>query len=112
MTSNTISAQVSLYPLRQAHLASGISKLTDALRATGLEVRPGDMSSVVIGDAEQVFDGLKAAFQAAAAIGDVVMVVAYSNGCPVTADARTLSARAPRCPQNDAVPLAKVLAAS
>lgn len=85
MTQDTISAQVSLYPLRQAHLTPGIAKLVDALRASGLEVRPGSMSTVVIGDAERVFDCLKASFQAAAAVHDVVMVVSFSNCCPTTA---------------------------
>jgi uncharacterized protein YqgV (UPF0045/DUF77 family) len=94
MTQNTISAQVSLYPLRQAHLTPGIAKLADALRASGLEVRPGSMSTVVIGDAERVFDCLKASFQAAAAVGDVVMVVSFSNCCPVTASEQNSPAAA------------------
>jgi uncharacterized protein YqgV (UPF0045/DUF77 family) len=87
MTQNTISAQVSLYPLRQTHLTPGIAKLAHALRASGLEARPGSMSTVVIGDAERVFDCLKASFQSASAVGDVVMVVSFSNCCPVTASA-------------------------
>ncbi len=94
MTQNTISAQVSLYPLRQAHLTAGITKLADALRASGLDVRPGSMSTVVVGDAERVFDCLKASFLSAAAVGDVVMVASFSNCCPVTASEQNAPAAA------------------
>jgi uncharacterized protein YqgV (UPF0045/DUF77 family) len=80
-----ISAQVSLYPLRQAHLTPGISKVAEVLRAAGLDVRAGTMSTVIVGDAERVFDSLKASFQSAASLGDVVMVVSFSNCCPVAA---------------------------
>jgi uncharacterized protein YqgV (UPF0045/DUF77 family) len=79
---NTISVQVSLYPLRQSHVGSTISKALEVFRARGLDVRPGTMSTVVVGDADAVFDGLKASFQSAAALGDAVMVASISNCCP------------------------------
>ena len=84
MKQDTISAQVSLYPLRQSHLGPAISRVTDVLRASGLDVRSGTMSTVVVGDAGKVFDCLKESFRSAAAVGDVVMVVSFSNCCPVT----------------------------
>jgi uncharacterized protein YqgV (UPF0045/DUF77 family) len=80
-----ISAQVSLYPLRQSELAPAIAGAIEAFRARGLEVRPGSMSTLVTGEAEAVFDALKASFQAAADLGDVVMVVSLSNCCPAAA---------------------------
>ena len=83
---NPISAQVSLYPLRQAHLSPSISGMLDALRSRGLVVKPGTMSSLVIGDTDLLFDGLKAAFQSAAATGDVVMVVSFSNCCSMAVE--------------------------
>ena len=82
---NTISAQVSLYPLRQPHLGPAISKAAEILRTSGLDVRPGSTSTVVVGEADRVFDSLKASFKSAAALGDVVMVVSFSNCCPVPA---------------------------
>lgn len=85
MKTSTISAQVSLYPLRQAHLGPAISKAAEVLRASGLDVRPGATSTIVVGESEKVFDSLKVSFQSAAALGDVVMVVSFSNCCPVTA---------------------------
>jgi uncharacterized protein YqgV (UPF0045/DUF77 family) len=77
-----ISAQVSLYPLRQSELQPAIAEVIQVLRARGLEVTPGTMSTLVSGEAGAVFDALKAAFQCAAALGDVVMVVSLSNCCP------------------------------
>lgn len=82
---STTSVQVSLYPLRQPHLAPTITTVLDVFRARGLEVRPGTMSTVIVGDADAVFDSLKASFQSAAALGDLVMVASISNCCPVSA---------------------------
>ena len=85
MNQDTISAQVSLYPLRQSRLGPAISRLTEVLRASGLDVRPGPTSTIVVGESSKVFDSLKASFQSAATLGDVVMVVSFSNCCPVAA---------------------------
>jgi uncharacterized protein YqgV (UPF0045/DUF77 family) len=80
-----LTAQVSLYPLRQPHLSSAIQQVLDVFRAHGLEVRPGAMSSLITGEDEPVFAALKEAFQATSQQGDVVMVVTLSNACPVPA---------------------------
>jgi len=42
------------------------------------------MSTVVTGEPDALFESLKASFQSAAALGDVVMVVSLSNCCPIT----------------------------
>ena len=80
-----VSAQVSLYPLRQSRLGPAVSKALDAFRARGLDVRTGTMSTVIAGDSDTVFEGLKAAFDSAAALGDIVMVASVSNCCPAPA---------------------------
>jgi len=80
---NTISVQLSLYPLRQPHLGPAISKALDVFRAQGLEVTSGAMSTIIVGETDALFDALKASFQSAAALGDVVMVASISNCCPV-----------------------------
>lgn len=77
-----ISAQVSLYPLRQAHVSPVIEQALHVFQAHGLAVRPGDMSTLVTGDDEAVFISLKELFEQAAQAGDVVMVVTLSNACP------------------------------
>jgi uncharacterized protein YqgV (UPF0045/DUF77 family) len=77
-------AQVSLYPLRSAHVSPGVEQALRVFRARGLSVRPGDMSTLVTGDNEEVFKSLKELFDQAARQGDVVMVVTLSNACPMS----------------------------
>jgi uncharacterized protein YqgV (UPF0045/DUF77 family) len=77
-----ISAQVSVYPLRQSHVGPTIARALETFRARGLNVTAGTMSTVISGEPDAVFDSLKASFQSAAALGDVVMVVSLSNCCP------------------------------
>jgi uncharacterized protein YqgV (UPF0045/DUF77 family) len=78
-----VSAQISLYPLRQDHLSPAIQEMQDALRVSGLDVAPGPMSTMVTGDGAAVFDALKSAFLRTAATGHVVMTATVSNACPV-----------------------------
>jgi uncharacterized protein YqgV (UPF0045/DUF77 family) len=78
-----VSAQISLYPLRQERLSPAISALQAALGAPGLQVTPGPMSTLVTGEASVLFDALKGAFDRAAATGHVVMTVTVSNACPI-----------------------------
>lgn len=79
-----ISAQVSLYPIRRAHTSPVIEHALRVFRAHGLVIWPGDMSTLVTGDVDAVFAGLKESFAQAAEQGDIVMVVTLSNACPVT----------------------------
>jgi uncharacterized protein YqgV (UPF0045/DUF77 family) len=83
MDEPTISAQVSLYPLRQEHLSPAIEMVKDALTAHGLHVEVGPMSTHVTGPADAVFVSLKEAFLRAADAGQVVMTITVSNACPI-----------------------------
>jgi uncharacterized protein YqgV (UPF0045/DUF77 family) len=78
-----VSAQISLYPLRQDHLSPTIREMQDVLVAAGLDVACGPMSTMVTGDGAAVFDALKMSFLRAAATGHVVMTATVSNACPV-----------------------------
>jgi uncharacterized protein YqgV (UPF0045/DUF77 family) len=78
-----IAAQVALYPLRQERLTPAIEALGQALGEAGLAFTVGSMSTLVTGEADRVFDGLRAGFLRAAASGHVVMTVTVSNACPV-----------------------------
>jgi uncharacterized protein YqgV (UPF0045/DUF77 family) len=78
-----IAAQVSIYPLRQPALSPAIETALQVFQKRGLEVQPGAMSSLVTGDDEAVFAGLREAFARATEQGEVVMVVTVSNACPV-----------------------------
>jgi len=78
-----VSAQCSVYPLRQERLAEGIRIVTGALVAAGLSPQAGPMSTLVVGEAATVFDALRDGFSAAARQGHLVMTVTVSNACPV-----------------------------
>jgi uncharacterized protein YqgV (UPF0045/DUF77 family) len=83
MAELTISAQVSIYPLRQERLTPAIEAVTAALDAHGLHAEVGPMSTQVTGAAPTLFAALGEAFARAAAIGHVVMTITVSNACPV-----------------------------
>lgn len=78
-----ITAQVSVYPLRQESLAPVIGETLQVLRESALEVEPDTMSTLLVGDETTIFTALKQAFHHAAEQGRVVMVVTFSNACPV-----------------------------
>ena len=79
-----ISCQFALYPLGVQDLSPAIAACLEEMRAMGLELEVGPMSTQVTGDSGLVFEGLKRAFDAAAADGRVVMTVTVSNACPVS----------------------------
>jgi tRNA-Thr(GGU) m(6)t(6)A37 methyltransferase TsaA len=78
-----IAAQVSLYPLQQESLSPAIDEALRIFHDHGLQVEPGAMSSVIAGEDAAVFAALQEAFRRAAAQGQVVMTVTFSNACPV-----------------------------
>jgi uncharacterized protein YqgV (UPF0045/DUF77 family) len=81
--SMVISAQISVYPLRQEHLTPAIDAVKQALETRGLQPEIGAMSTIVIGEVKDVFVALHEAFDRAAATGHVVMTVTVSNACPI-----------------------------
>lgn len=80
--STIVSAQISIYPLRQEKLGPAVDAVRRALEARGLAPDVGSMSTTVTGDSDSVFSGLRDAFDSAAAIGQTVMTVTVSNACP------------------------------
>ena len=79
---NAITAQVSLYPLRQESIGPVIREAVRAFRRHGLTTRLGEMSTLVWGEEQAMFEALQQAFHQAAERGDTVMVVTISNSCP------------------------------
>jgi len=79
---SVISAQVSLYPLRQESIGPAIREAVRILRQHGLETRIGEMSTLAWGEEQALFDALREAFRQAAEYGDTVMVVTLSDACP------------------------------
>lgn len=77
-----LTAQVSLYPLRQEHLSPPIDAALALWRERGLEVQPGTMSTLIAGDEATLWEALREAFTAATAYGETVIIVTVSNACP------------------------------
>jgi uncharacterized protein YqgV (UPF0045/DUF77 family) len=80
----SISAQISLYPLLHKRRSPVIDEALKEFRRLGVEVRPGTMSTLVIGSEGSIFAALRRAFRKATRHGKVVMVVTVSNACPVS----------------------------
>jgi tRNA-Thr(GGU) m(6)t(6)A37 methyltransferase TsaA len=78
-----IAAQVSLYPLRQETLSPAIDEALQVFLDHGLDVEPGAMSTIITGNDTTVFAALQEAFRRVAGQGHVVMVVTFSNACPI-----------------------------
>ena len=78
-----LSAQVSLYPLREMDLAPTIGRTLEIFHHQGLKVTPGTMSTLISGNVRSIFRALQSAFEMATDEGDAVMVATFSNACPV-----------------------------
>jgi uncharacterized protein YqgV (UPF0045/DUF77 family) len=78
-----ITAQVSIYPLRQDKLSPAIDAVLEAFGKRGIESQTGAMSTMIWGDDEKVFAALLDAFRKAASLGEAVMVTTISNACPL-----------------------------
>jgi uncharacterized protein YqgV (UPF0045/DUF77 family) len=78
-----IAAQVSIYPLRQPSLSNTINESFNILKQYDLEVVPGTMSSVISGDEDTLFTAIKDVMHKTSEKGEIVMIVTFSNTCPV-----------------------------
>jgi uncharacterized protein YqgV (UPF0045/DUF77 family) len=77
------SAQISLYPLGPKDLSSAIDQALEIFRKHDLAVKPGSMSTLVLGDDTAVFASLQEAYTRLAGQGRLVLVATVSNACPV-----------------------------
>jgi len=80
--------QFALYPLGPGSLGPPIAAAVEAMRARGLQVEVGAMSSLVRGPGEVVFAALADALAAAADRG-CVLTATVSNACPAPASTTT-----------------------
>ena len=78
-----VTAQVSIYPLRQEKLTPAIEAVLDAFTRHDVRIQAGSMSTLVWGDGDEVFAALREAFLEAASTGHVVMTTTISNACPL-----------------------------
>jgi uncharacterized protein YqgV (UPF0045/DUF77 family) len=77
------SAQISIYPLRQDHLAPAIDIVRETLESHHLTPQVGPMSTIVTGETAIIFAALAEAFENATRTGQIVMTFTASNACPV-----------------------------
>jgi len=77
-----ITAEFSLYPLRQARLSPAIDEAIRILNAHELAFELRSMSTFISGGDQTVFEAAKEIWLAASARGDVVMHLTLSNACP------------------------------
>jgi uncharacterized protein YqgV (UPF0045/DUF77 family) len=80
---NGVSAQVSIYPLRQEQLSPAVTRVLEIFQEHGLDTNPGPMSTLIMGSGNTVFAALQNAFEGVSEQGPVVMVVTLSNACPL-----------------------------
>ncbi|MDP4610835.1 MAG: hypothetical protein NWT02_06580 [Opitutales bacterium] len=85
-TDPLISVQISVYSL-DGNIREAVHCYLDALDATGLERDTGTMSTVVWGEAEELWLGLRAAYEAVSSKHKVVVNVGMSNIAPLPARA-------------------------
>lgn len=76
-----VSAQISVYPLRQQSIGPAIREVVQILNQRSVKTRVDEMSTLALGEEQAVFDALKEAFHRAAERGDMVMVITLSNAC-------------------------------
>ncbi|MFP4635979.1 MAG: MTH1187 family thiamine-binding protein [Nitriliruptoraceae bacterium] len=76
-----VSCQFAIYPLGPGPLGPAIDAAIEAVRAHGLQVEPGAMSTIIAGPSDVVFAALADGFEAAAHRG-CVLVATVSNTCP------------------------------
>jgi len=81
-----LSAQLSIYPLRQPSLSVTINEALDVLKGFGLKTIPGSMSTLILGKSNDLWKALKKVFSIASEHGQVVMIVTLSNACPKPKD--------------------------
>jgi tRNA-Thr(GGU) m(6)t(6)A37 methyltransferase TsaA len=83
-----VTAQISLYPLRQPRLSPAIEEALEVFHQHDLDASPGSMSTLIAGDSSRVFRALQRAFEKVAEGGDTVMVATFSNACPIPSEAK------------------------
>ena len=81
-TDPLISVQISVYAL-DGNVREAVHCYLDALDATGLERDTGTMSTVVWGEADELWSGLRSAYEAVAAKHKVVVNVGMCNVAPL-----------------------------
>ena len=77
-----IQAILSVYPLGQPDFRA-VDAALEAIAATGIAFETRAMHTELSGSPGEVFAALRAAYDAAAALGGVILSTTISNSCPL-----------------------------
>lgn len=77
----SVSAQISIYPLRRKHLGPVIEIVRTVMKEHWLEPETGRVSTLVSGEVDVVFSTLRDAFVREGANAQAVMAIPVSNSC-------------------------------
>jgi len=77
-----IQADLSLYPLKTDLTENAVRNFIKELSESGVSVVPGQMSTLVAGESEEVFRVVGECFEKACRTDRIVLVVKFSNACP------------------------------
>jgi len=83
-----VQAEISLYPLRIAHIGPPIKRFVEVLKRHDIRVSPGRMSTNIEGEDGEVFAALQDAFAAVGTKSQAVLTAKLSNACPNTTGER------------------------
>ena len=96
MDTSSVGCQFSVYPLRQMDVDTPVQEVIKAA-AQHCPVKVGNLSTLLWGDEDQVFQGLQAAFRKAQEFGPAVLTATFASGMPsdeLVADIQTDIGRA------------------
>jgi uncharacterized protein YqgV (UPF0045/DUF77 family) len=82
MSAEVVGCQFSVYPLRQPDIDGPVQAAIQAAEAEGCSVRVGNLSTLLSGSEDQVFQALRAAFRAAQHAGPTVLMATLAAGMP------------------------------
>ena len=85
MSTEVVGCQFSVYPLRQEDIDGPVQASVHAAAAGGCSVRVGNLSTLISGSEDQVFESLRAAFRAAQRHGPAVLTATLAAGMPTDA---------------------------
>ena len=77
-----VMAEVAVYPLREAEVGPFLLEFLERMRRPGLQVEPGPMSTLLVGEGPTVFRALEEAFAWASGSRQVVLRVTMTGGAP------------------------------
>ena len=78
-----IQAELSLYPLRTRTYEKSIEAFISGLSQSAITVIPGEMSTLITGENDAVFQCVSECYERAAMVEDVILVAKFSNACAV-----------------------------